>query len=67
MMKTLKKALAGLLVLGIAGVGAMGCNTVHGAGRDIEKGGQAIERAADNAKHSGSTQKTSQIKSEQGY
>ncbi|MFZ4536764.1 entericidin A/B family lipoprotein [Propionivibrio sp.] len=22
------------------------CNTVHGVGKDIEKGGQAIERAA---------------------
>ena len=22
------------------------CNTVHGLGKDIEKGGQAIERAA---------------------
>jgi entericidin B len=24
----------------------LGCNTVHGLGKDIEKGGQAIERAA---------------------
>ena len=24
-----------------------GCNTVRGAGRDIEKGGEAIQRAAD--------------------
>ena len=27
-----------------------GCNTVEGAGKDIQKGGQAIERAADRAK-----------------
>jgi len=24
-----------------------GCNTIRGMGRDIQKGGQAIERAAD--------------------
>ncbi|MCL4218877.1 MAG: entericidin A/B family lipoprotein [Candidatus Hydrogenedentes bacterium] len=25
----------------------IGCNTVRGAGRDIEKGGEAIQRAAE--------------------
>lgn len=29
-----------------AGVLLSGCNTVHGVGTDIERGGQAIERAA---------------------
>jgi len=24
-----------------------GCNTMHGAGKDIEEGGEAIQRAAD--------------------
>ncbi|MBX3686932.1 MAG: entericidin A/B family lipoprotein [Rhodocyclaceae bacterium] len=36
------------LVLGIvvmAIVGLAGCNTVKGVGKDIEKGGEAIQRA----------------------
>jgi predicted small secreted protein len=28
----------------------VGCNTVEGVGKDIQKGGQAIERAADKGK-----------------
>lgn len=36
-----------VLVLGLAGaVFASGCNTVEGAGKDIEAGGEAIQRAA---------------------
>ncbi|PMC16875.1 entericidin EcnA/B family protein [Oligella urethralis] len=36
-----------VLALGLAGaVFATGCNTVHGAGEDIEAGGEAIQRAA---------------------
>jgi entericidin B len=27
------------------------CNTVAGAGEDVSKGGQAVERSADNNKH----------------
>ena len=27
-----------------------GCNTVEGVGKDIKKGGEAIEKAADRAK-----------------
>ena len=27
-------------------ISQLGCNTVKGVGKDIEKGGQAIERAA---------------------
>ena len=47
-MSTLKRVLAGLVVAAVLGVGAFGCNTVKGAGKDIQKGGQAIEKAADN-------------------
>ena len=32
--------------LGVAGA-LPGCNTIHGAGKDVEKTGQAIEGAAD--------------------
>jgi predicted small secreted protein len=38
-----------LLVCALAGLGALGCNTFRGAGQDIQQGGQAVERAADNA------------------
>ena len=30
----------------VAALVLVGCNTVHGIGKDIEKGGQAIEKAA---------------------
>ena len=50
-MSALKRVLAGLVVAAVLGVGAFGCNTVKGAGKDIQKGGQAIEKAADNAQN----------------
>jgi len=37
--------LAGLLAVVLSGVG--GCATVEGLGQDIQRGGEAIERAAD--------------------
>ncbi|HTP39273.1 MAG TPA: entericidin A/B family lipoprotein [Steroidobacteraceae bacterium] len=36
-------ALAGLALIA-------GCNTVHGAGKDIERGGEKVQNAADNTK-----------------
>ncbi len=40
-----------LLLLALACVGAMtGCNTIEGAGQDIQRGGEAIEDAADKNK-----------------
>jgi len=27
-----------------------GCNTVHGAGKDIERGGEKVQNASDNTK-----------------
>jgi predicted small secreted protein len=42
-MKTLLIALACAFVLA-------GCNTVEGLGKDIKKGGEAIEKAAEKAK-----------------
>lgn len=45
-MQIVKKAaialLAGLIVLSVTG-----CNTVRGVGKDLKKGGEAIEKAAD--------------------
>ena len=35
-----------LVVLVVAALGLAGCNTVQGMGKDIKKGGEAIEKAA---------------------
>jgi len=45
-MKTTTGLIAALLVCALIGIGAAGCNTFKGAGKDIEKGGQAVEKAA---------------------
>ncbi|MEW6445215.1 MAG: entericidin A/B family lipoprotein [Pseudomonadota bacterium] len=42
------KAASSLLILAALFLSA--CNTVEGIGKDVQKGGQAIERAADKAK-----------------
>ena len=45
-MHVLKKlALTTLALLIVAAV--TGCNTIRGVGKDLKKGGEAIERAAD--------------------
>ena len=39
------------LLVSIAAVFAIaGCNTISGAGKDIEAGGKAVEKAADDTK-----------------
>jgi len=38
-----------LVVCALVGMGALGCNGLNGAGRDIEKGGKGIQNAAENA------------------
>ena len=35
-----------ILLAMVAAVSLSACNTIHGVGKDIEKGGQAIEKAA---------------------
>lgn len=56
-MKASSKLGVALLVCTLAGMGVLGCNTFRGAGRYIQKGGQAVENAADNVQseinHSG--------------
>ena len=42
-MKSLKMI---ALILGALSLLLAGCNTIHGVGKDIEKGGEAIEKAA---------------------
>ena len=43
----LSKTLALWCVLIVCCVTLFGCNTIHGAGEDIEQGGQAIQKAAE--------------------
>ena len=40
------KILAFIFVAIISAMSVFACNTVQGVGKDIEKGGQAIEKAA---------------------
>jgi predicted small secreted protein len=50
-MKAFEGLVVGLAVCALVGIGALGCNTVKGAGRSIEKGGQGIQNAAEGAQH----------------
>jgi predicted small secreted protein len=45
----LKRIFAVLIMLGILGALA-GCNTMHGLGQDIEKGGESLQKKADEVK-----------------
>lgn len=47
MKKSKQKLFVVFSLLSLMMLGA--CNTIHGAGQDISKGGQAIERGSDNA------------------
>lgn len=44
------KVVSVLVALALA-VSVTGCNTVKGAGKDVQKAGQAVERAADKAQN----------------
>ena len=48
-MKVLNGLVVALVVCPLAGIGGFGCNTVSGAGKDIQQGGHAVQNAADNA------------------
>lgn len=50
-MKASTKLVVALLVCTLAGMGVLGCNTFRGAGKDIQRGGRAIEKAADKAQN----------------
>jgi entericidin B len=41
------KKIALLCILIVCCITLFGCNTMHGAGKDIEKGGKAIQKAAE--------------------
>lgn len=42
----MKKVLYSFVTVLLLGMAVSGCNTVKGAGQDIQSGGQAISRAA---------------------
>ncbi len=46
----MKKLAALIAVTFVFGASLAGCNTVSGAGQDIQKGGQKLENAADKKK-----------------
>jgi len=48
-MDKLKKIFAALIIVGsVAGIlGSVACNTIHGLGKDIERGGEKTQDAAD--------------------
>lgn len=48
-MKTVKKMVAVLLVSALFGIVMLGCNTFRGVGKDIQRGGEAIENTAEDA------------------
>ena len=47
-MKNYTRIIAALLFCAFLGTSALGCNTFRGAGKDVERGGQGIQNAADN-------------------
>jgi len=46
-MRTVNITTAILLIVAVASIGLQGCNTFRGAGKDIQRGGEAIENAAE--------------------
>ena len=46
-MKTYVNVIAVLLFVALFGSSVFGCNTFRGAGKDVERGGQGIQDAAD--------------------
>ena len=45
--KMLSRLTLALLVCAMVGVSVSGCNTFRGMGKDIQRGGQAVEEAAE--------------------
>jgi len=48
-MKNYRGMILSLTLCVLLGTGSLGCNTFRGAGKDIQKGGEAVEDAADRA------------------
>ncbi|MBI2422706.1 MAG: entericidin A/B family lipoprotein [Candidatus Hydrogenedentes bacterium] len=50
-MRAVGKLVLIFTVLVLMGTGFFGCNTVKGVGKDIKRGGQAVENAADSVQN----------------
>lgn len=50
-MSKFKNFFVAVVVTALVVISAVGCNTIRGAGRDVEKGGQGIQDAADGAQN----------------
>ncbi|MFP4499423.1 MAG: entericidin A/B family lipoprotein [Candidatus Hydrogenedentota bacterium] len=50
-MQKFSKVIVVLLVGTLMCAGTLGCNTFRGAGKDIQKGGEAVEDAAENVQN----------------
>lgn len=48
-MRVLQELVIALVVGTLIGISAPGCNTFRGMGRDIQRGGEAVENAAEDA------------------
>ena len=48
-MKAFRRLVVALVVGSLMSAGALGCNTFRGAGKDIQRGGEAVEDAAEGA------------------
>lgn len=46
-MKALRSAIVSAIMAAFVGIALQGCNTVKGAGKDIERGGKAIQRSSE--------------------
>ncbi len=49
-MNAIKKSVLSAVICALLGASFVGCNTVKGAGKDIERGGEKVQGAADGAK-----------------
>jgi len=50
-MNAIKKVIVSAAVFAALGSAILGCNTMKGAGKDVERGGEKIQGAADGAQH----------------
>ena len=48
-MRTYRRSVTAFVVAALLSVAALGCNTFKGAGKDIQRGGKAVENAAEGA------------------
>lgn len=48
-MKAFRRLIVALVLGSLLSAGTFGCNTFRGAGKDIQKGGESIENAAEGA------------------